>query len=245
MGAPAPADGYTLLMVPTTFATTNSLFAKLPYDEVKDFAPVTLISPEPNFLMVHSSLPVKTVKELIALAKRRSGQLNYGFGGLGSTSNLSGLLFNQKTGVTIVGISYKSNGPAMVALLSGEVSLMFSGLPAALLPLKSGKLLALVVTGAARSPFLPDVPTMDEAGVRGYEVTNWIGMLVPRGASEAIVTKLNSETVKLLGSPVIKERFAMVGVEPASTTPEQFGIFIKSEIAKWGDVIKRAGIQVN
>jgi tripartite-type tricarboxylate transporter receptor subunit TctC len=172
MVARAPADGYTLLMVPTTFATTNSLFAKLPYDEVKDFAPVTLISSEPNFLMVHSSLPVKTVKELIALAKRRSGQLNYGFGGLGSTSNLSGLLFNQKTGVTIVGISYKSNGPAMVALLSGEVSLMFSGLPAALLPLKSGKLLALVVTGATRSPFLPDVPTMDEAGVRGYEVTN-------------------------------------------------------------------------
>ena len=223
MVARAPADGYTLLMVRTTFATTNSLFAKLPYDEVKDFAPVTLISSEPNFLMVHSSLPVKTVKELIALAKRRSGQLNYGFGGLGSTSNLSGLLFNQKTGVTIVGISYKSNGAAMVALLSGEVSLMFSGLPAALLPLKSGKLLALVVTGAARSPFLPDVPTMDEAGVRGYEVTNWIGMLVPRGASEAIVTKLNSETVKLLAPGAVGQVFPVKPVRLIVSFPPGAG----------------------
>jgi len=245
IAAHAPGDGYTLLMVPTAFAVNASLFAKLPYSPEDDFAPVTTISSEPNFLVVHSSLPVRTVRELVALAKRRSDQLNYGFGGSGSTSNLSGELFNQMTGVTIVGISYKSNGPAMTALLAGEVSLMFSGLPAALPALKGGKLHTLAVTGPARSQFLPDVPTMSEAGLPGYEVINWIGLLAPKATPADIVGKLNAELVRTLGTPAVRERFATYGVMPAASTPEQFAGFIRTEIVKWGKVVKAAKIQAN
>lgn len=245
LAARAPADGHTLLMVPTAFAINASLFAKLPYSPENDFAPVTIISSEPNFLVVHPSLPVRTVKELIALARRRSDQLNYSFGGLGSTASLSGELFNQMAGVTIVGISYKGNGPAMTALIAGEVSLMFSGLPAALPSLKSARLRALAVTSTAHSPFLPNVPTMAEAGLPGYEVTNWIGLLAPSATPREIVGKLNAEVVRQFTTSAVRERFAAFGVVPAASSPRQFAVFIKSEIAKWDTVIKQAGIRAN
>ncbi len=174
--AQAPADGYTLLITPTTFSSNVSLFKKLPYDPRKDFIPISLISKEPNMLIVHPSLPVKSVKDLVQLAQRRPADLNFGFGGIGSTASLSGELFKLKTGVKMVGVSFKGNGPAVSALVAGEVQLMFPGLPATLSMIKTGKLRALAVTSPERSPFLPDVPTMAEAGVPGFEVTNWIGV---------------------------------------------------------------------
>ncbi len=243
--AHAPADGYTLLVTPTTFSSNVSLFKKLPYDPRKDFVPISLVSKEPNMLIVHPSLPVKTVKDLIALARRRPADLNFGFGGIGSTASLSGELFKLKTGVKMVGVSFKGNGPAVSALVAGEVQLMFPGLPATLSMIKDGKLRALAVTSPERSPFLPDVPTMAEAGVPGFEVTNWIGVMAPAQTPGEIIKKLNSGLVQILAAPATKERFAFFGVTPDSTTPEEFRKFLNSEIERWGQVVKAAGIPVN
>lgn len=243
--AHAPADGYTLLVTPTTFGTNVSLFKKLPYDPQKDFIPISLISREPNMLMVHPSLPVKSVKDLIALGKRRPADINFGFGGVGSTASLSGELFKIKTGMPMVGVSFKGNGPAVTALVAGEVQVMFPGLPATLAMVKSGKLRALAVTSAKRSPFLPDVPTMAEAGVPGFEVTNWIGVLAPGKTPAEIVKKLNAGLVQVLALPATRERFASVGVTPDSTSTDEFKAFLNSEIERWGQVVKAAHIPVN
>lgn len=243
--AHAPADGYTLLITPTTFSTNVSLFKKLPYDPHKDFIPVSLVSKEPNMLMVHPSLPVKSVKDLIALGRRGPAELNFGFGGIGSSASLSGELFKLKTGVKMVGVSFKGNGPAVTALVAGEVQVMFPGLPATLSMIKSGKLRALAVTSAKRSPYLPDVPTMAEAGVPGFEVTNWIGVLAPAQTPGEIVKKLNAGLVQVLAMPATRERFASYGVTPDSSTPDEFRKFLNSEIERWGQVVKAAGIPVN
>ncbi len=243
--ARAPADGHTLLVTPTTFSTNVSLFKKLPYDSRRDFVTVSLISKEPNILMTHPALPVKSVRELIALAKRRPADINFGFGGVGSTASLSGELFKMKTGIKMTGISYKGNGPAVAALNTGEVQLMFVGLPPTLPMIKGGRLKPLAVTSGERSPFLPDVPTMAEAGVPDFDVTNWVGMLAPSGVPGAIVQKISAELVKTLDSAAMKERFRFHGVTPHGSTPEEFRKFLDSEIERWGKVVKAAGLQVH
>lgn len=243
--ARAPADGHTLLITPTTFSSNVSLFKKLPYDSRKDFIPISLVSKEPNILMAHPSLPVKSVKELVALAKRRPADLNFGFGGVGSSASLSGELFKLRTGVKMTGVSYKGNGPAVSALVAGEVQLMFVGLPPTLPMLKTGKLRALAVTSQERSPFLPDVPTMTEAGVPEFEVTNWIGVMAPAGTPDGIVQKLSTEIVKILASPAAKERFKFYGATPDSSTPDEFRKFLDTEIERWSQVVRASGIQAN
>jgi tripartite-type tricarboxylate transporter receptor subunit TctC len=241
----AAPDGYTFLIVPTTFGVNPSLFAKLPYDPLKSFVPVTLLSKEPNVLVVHPSLPVRTVAELIALSKRSPDTLNYGYGGIGSSSNLSAELFKLRTGARGVGVSYKSAGPAVTGLLSGETQMMFIGLPPTLPSIRAGKLRALAVTSRARSALLPQVPTMEESGIKDFEVTNWIGVLAPARTSDAMVRRVNADIVKALADPASKERLLRFGVTPDTGTPEAFGAFLKSEIARWRDLVRRAGIKMN
>jgi tripartite-type tricarboxylate transporter receptor subunit TctC len=245
MAARAPADGYTLLIIPTTFSVNPSLFAKLPYDPANDFVPVTLISKEPNVLVVHPSLPARSVRELVELSKRTAEKINYGYGGSGSSSNLSAELFKLQTGAKGVGVSYKSAGPAVNALLAGETQMMFIGLPPTMASMKGGKLRALAVTSRERSPLLPDVPTMIESGVAGFEVTNWIGMMAPAGMRDEIVRRVNGEVTKVLAERAMRERMLVYGLTPDSSTPEAFGAFVKAEIARWADVVKRAGLKVN
>lgn len=243
--ARAPADGHTLLVTPTTFSSNVSLFRKLPYDSRRDFVAVSLISKEPNILIIHPSLPVKTVGELVELAKRRPADINFGFGGAGSTASLSGELFKLKTGIKMTGVSYKGNGPAVAALSSGEVQLMFVGLPPTLPIIKAGRLKPLAVTSQERSPILPEVPTMAEAGVADFDVTNWVGVMSPAGTPGSVVQKINTELAKTLASPVMKERFQFHGITPNGSTPEEFRKFLDAEIERWGQVVKAAGLQAN
>lgn len=196
-------------------------------------------------LMVHPSLPVKSVKDLTALARRRPADLNFGFGGVGSTASLSGELFKLKTGTKMVGVSFKGNGPAVTALVAGEIQVMFPGLPATLSMIKSNKLRALAVTSSKRSPFLPDVPTMAEAGVAGFEVTNWIGVLAPAQTPAEIIKRLNDGLAQVLAAPTTKERAAAYGVTPEGCTPDEFKTFLNAEIERWGQVVKAADIPVN
>lgn len=243
--ARSPGDGYTVLVTPTTFSTNVSLFRKLPYDTRKDFVAVTLISKEPNILMVHPSLPVKSAAELIALAKRRPTDINFGFGGAGSTASLSGELFKLRTGIQMTGVSYKGNGPAVTALSTGEVQLMFVGLPPTLPMIKEGRLKPLAVTSGERSPFLPQVATMAEAGVADFDVTNWVGVMAPAETSGPVVQKINADIGKILSSAAMKERFKFYGVTPDSSSPEEFRKFLDSEINRWGEVVKAAKLPVN
>lgn len=243
--ARAPADGHTLLVTPTTFSSNVSLFKKLPYDSRKDFTTVSLISKEPNILITHPSLPVKSVKELVALATRRPAEINFGFGGVGSSASLSGELFKLKTGIRMTGISYKGSAPAVAALSAGEVQLMFVGLPPTLPIIKAGRLRPLAVTSQERSSILPEIPTMAEAGIPDFDVTNWVGMLSPAGTPRSVVQKISAELAKTLASPAMKERFQHHGIVPNSSTPEEFRKFLDSEIDRWGQVVKAAGISPN
>jgi len=243
--ARAPGDGYTVLVTPTTFSTNVSLFRKLPYDTRRDFVTVSLISKEPNILMVHPSLPVKSVGALVSLAKRRPGELNFGYGGVGSTASLSGALFRLRTGIRMTGVSYKGNGPAVTALSTGEVQLMFVGLPPTLPMVKQGQLKPLAVTSDARSPFLPQVETMAEAGVTDFEVTNWVGVMAPAETPAPIVQKISADIRKVLASAAMQERFRFYGVTPDSSTPEEFRQFLDSEIKRWGEVVQAAKLPVN
>lgn len=240
----APPDGYTILMISTSFSFNPSLHTKLPFDTVKDFAAVTWAALTPNILLVHPSLPVKSVKELIALAKSKPGQLNYGSSGYGSAAHLSGELFKNMVGIDIVHIPYKGANPALTDLLAGRLSLAFETMPSALTHVKAGKLRALAVNGARRSPAMPDLPTMTEAGVPGYESTAWFGIVAPAATPKEIITKLNTEIVKILRMPDVKERLSTQGTELVGSTPEEFDAHIKREIAKWGKVIKDAGIPI-
>ncbi len=243
--ARAPADGHTLLVTPTTFSSNVSLFKKLPYDSRRDFIPVTLISKEPNIMTVHPSLPAKTVSEFVTLAKHKPGEIAFGFGGVGSTASLTGELFRMRTGITLTGVSFKGNGPAVTALSGGEVQLMFVGLPPTLPMIKAGRLKPLAVTSQERSPILPQVPTMAEAGVADFDVTNWVGVMSPAGTPGSVVQKINTELAKILASPAMKERFQFHGITPNGSTPEEFRKFLDAEIERWGQVVKAAGLQAN
>jgi tripartite-type tricarboxylate transporter receptor subunit TctC len=242
--ARAAPDGYTLLMGNVAPSAINvSLFAKIPYDPVGDFEPVSLVALTPNILLVHPSLPVKTVKEFVALAKTKPGALNYSSAGIGSSSHLAPELLAMMTGIQIVHVPYKGGGPGLVDLLSGQMQFMMTTTPAAMPHVKSGRIRALGVTSARRSQSLPEVPTIAEAGVSGYEVSTWYGVLVPARTPRAIVTRLHGEIIKLIAVPDTREKLLSQGFEPVGGTPEEFGAYIKSEIAKWAKVIKTAKIK--
>ena len=244
--AKSPADGYTLLMgAVATHAINPSLYAKMPYDPVKDFAPVALVAQVPNILVVNPSVPARSVPDLIELARARPGYLNFGSGSTGSTGHLAGELFNTMAGVKMVHIPYKGGAPAMADLLAGQVQLMFDNLANALPHVKAGRLRALAVTTLARSPAVPELPTIAESGLPGFDLTTWFGIMVPAGTPADIVAKLNAEIVRALNAKDMRERLEKMGAEvPADNTPEHFAAFIRSEAAKYAKVVKQSGAKV-
>ena len=245
IGARAAPDGYTLLMgTNSTHGSNPVLFSKIPYDPIRDFAPITLTIGTPYVLTVHPSLPVTTLKQLIAFAKARPGQLNYASAGNGSTHHLCGELLKSMAGLDIVHVPYKGGPPATAAVLGGEMSMHFSSVAALHTHIKSGRLKGIGVTIAKRSSLLPDVPTMSEAGLPGFEMLSWFGLLAPAGTPTAIISRLNTETIKALGTAEMKSYAAAQGGEIIAGTPEQFADHIKSEIARIGKIAKTAGIKV-
>ena len=242
LAARAAPDGYTLLMGNVAPNAVNvSLFKKLGFDPVKDFAPVSLVAITPNILVAHPSVPVKTIKELIALAKAKPGALNFPSAGVGSSSHLAGELLKSLAGISMVHIPFKGGGPALVATIAGEVQIMFATMPAAMPHVKSGKVRPVAVTTTKRSQAMPELPTIAESGVKGYDAATWYGLLAPAGTSKAIVDRLHGDTVKILAGPT-RQRLEAQGFEPDGGTPAAFAAYIKSEITKWAKVIKDAGI---
>lgn len=244
LAAKSPADGYTIIIVGMSHAVNVSLYKKIAYDPVGDFTPITQVASVESFLVVHPSLPVKSVKELIALAKARPGQLNYGSGGSGAPGHLAGELFKMLAGINMVHIPYKG-AQSMVGLLNGDHAVEFNNLITVGAHIKSGKVRVLAVGSAKRSPLMPEVPTMMEGGVPGYEKVQWFGVLAPAGTPKPTASKLNAEMVRILKLADVKERLRILGSEAIGSTPEQFDALIKSEIAKWAKVIKEVGIRVD
>jgi tripartite-type tricarboxylate transporter receptor subunit TctC len=245
LAAKSPPDGYTIFMGNVAHTINASLYSKLNYDLVKDFAPVTMLGLTANIVVVHPSVPAKSLKELIALAKARPGELNYASSGSGSSSHLAGELFKNMAHINMTHIPYKGGGPAVVNLISGEASVGFATMPSALPHVKAGKLRALAVTTSQRSQAAPDLPTVAEAGVPGYEASTWYCLLLPAGTPHDIVARLNAEMVKVLRHADVKNRLTGLGYEITTTTPEQLAAHIRSEIAKWGKVVKATGIHVD
>jgi tripartite-type tricarboxylate transporter receptor subunit TctC len=237
-----PPDGYTIMLNAPGHAT-NPAFIKLNFDSIKDFAFITEAAESQNLLVVHPSLPAKSVKELIAISKKNPGQLNYGSSGVGTTVHLSAELFQFMTGVKWVHIPYKGGGPGLVALLAGEISLYFGNVPTVIQQVRAGKLRPIAVTGLKRAPAVPDIPTVAESGVPGYEVTTFYGVSAPAKTPRAIIDRLHTELVRALNSPDLRERLQGLGADPVGNTPEQYTAFMQNEIAKWGKVIKAAGIK--
>ncbi|HET8746105.1 MAG TPA: tripartite tricarboxylate transporter substrate binding protein [Ramlibacter sp.] len=242
LAAKAAPDGYTLFMGTVgTHAINQSLYKKMPFDPIKDFAPLTRVAMVPNLLVAHPSKPYKNVKELIAYAKANPGRVNFGSSGSGSSIHLSGELFNALAKVDMVHVPYKGSAPAVSDLIGGQIDIMFDNMPSAIQHVRAGKLVPLAVTTAKRSPELPNVPTIAEAGVPGYEATSWFGMLAPAATPAPIVAKLNDALVKVLAQPDVKKKLAEQGAEPYSEKPEQFAAFIRAETAKWSKVVKESG----
>jgi tripartite-type tricarboxylate transporter receptor subunit TctC len=243
--AKAPPDGYTLLLGSVANTISVGLYRKLNFDLAKDFAPITLLGTTPGILVVHPTLPVKTVKDLVALAKARPGQLAYSSSGNGTPNHLSGELFDFLTGVKLIHVPYKGGGPSIIALLSGEVSLCFASMPSAIEYVRNGKMRALAVTTAQRSPSLPQVPTVIESGVPGYEAETWYGLSAPTGTAKDILARLHAEFVKIAGVPDVKDRMENIGVQARTSTPEEYGAFTRREIEKWAKVIKAANMRAD
>jgi tripartite-type tricarboxylate transporter receptor subunit TctC len=242
LAARAVPDGYTLLMGNVAPNAVNvSLFKKLGFDPVKDFAPVSLVAITPNILVAHPSIPVKTIKELIAYAKAKPGTLNFPSAGVGSSSHLAGELLKSLAGISMVHVPFKGGGPALIAVIAGEVQIMFATMPAAMPHVKSGKVKPLAVTTGKRSQAMPELPTIAESGVKGYDASTWYGLLAPARTPQAIITRLHGDTVKILAGPT-RQRLEVQGFEPEGGTPSEFTAYIKSEIIKWAKVIKDAGI---
>ncbi len=241
--AKAVPDGYTLLVAASALTIIPSMYRKVPFDPVRDFSPVTTLSWYPNLVVVHPSLPVNSIKELIALAKAKPGTLNYASGGTGTGTQLGALLFGSMAGISLVHVPYKGGGPAMTALLGGEVQLYFAPMPSALPLVKAGRLKALAVTSRKRSPVAPELPSMAEAGLQDYDESTWNGVFAPARTPASIIGKLNGELEAILKTPTMRERLASEGAEPAWTRPEEFAGMIRREVAKWARVISRAGIQ--
>ena len=244
--ARAPADGYTLFMANnSTHGSNPAVYKKLPYDAIKDFSPIILIASTPYVLTAHPSLPVKTVKELVALAKKRPGELNYGSAGNGSTHHLSGELLNMMAGIKLVHVPYKGTTPALTGLVSGEVSVMFFTVVGIEPHAKSGKARALAVTTPKRASLMPELPTMAEAGFPGFEVTSWFGLLAPAGTPAAVVSRVNAETTKALALPEVSGALKKLGFDAVGGTPEQFASHIKSEVERFTKLVKATGITVD
>jgi tripartite-type tricarboxylate transporter receptor subunit TctC len=244
--AKAPPDGYTLLMgFVGTHAINASLYRDMPFDPVRDFEPVGLVAMVTIILVVHPSLPVKSLREMIALAKARPGDLTFGSPGNGTPQHLAGELFNTMTGVKTSHVPYKGAVPALTDLLGGRLSMIFSSMPPALPHVKTGKLRAIGVTSANRSPAAPDVPTLAQSGLPGYEVINWYGLLAPATTSKAIIGRVNVEATRIMNLPAVKERLAAQGAETYTSTPEQFADYIKTETAKWAKVVKFSGAKLD
>jgi len=243
LAARAAPDGYTILLVAPGHATNPALL-KLNFDSVKDFAFITLAAESQNLLVVHPSFPPRSVKELIAFSRKHPpGSINYGSSGTGTTTHLSAELFQYMTGVKWLHIPYKGGGPGGIALMAGEVSLYFGNVPTVILQARAGKLRALATTGSKRTPAAPEIPTVAESGVPGYEVTTVYGVAAPAKTSRAILDRLHADLVRALNSPDLRERLQNLGADPVGNTPEQYTAFIRNEIVKWAKVIKAAGIK--
>ena len=240
----SPPDGHTLLVHTAAFTIAPAMY-KLPYDTFRDLLPVSIIAYVPNMLVAHPTLPVKNVKELIALAKARAGDLNYASSGSGTPAHLAGELFKSMAGINIVHVPYKGSPPALTSVLSGETSMLFSPVTIAIPHTKSGKLRALGVTTAKRSKLVPELPTIGESGLPGYEVTQWYGMQVPAGTPKDVIAKINGEVGKILAMPDIIEKLVLFGAEPAPSTPEFMTAYVKSEVEKWAKVVKASGAKAD
>jgi tripartite-type tricarboxylate transporter receptor subunit TctC len=246
LAAKSPADGYTLLVGNMTpIAANPSLYSKLGYDSLRDFAGISLVAAGPNVLVVNPGLPVKSVQELIAYAKANPGKLNFGSGGAGSPAHLAGEMFKSLTGVNMTHVPYKGTVLSVNDLIAGQVQLVFSDAPPAMPHVKSGKLRALAVTGAKRTPLMPELPTVAEGGVAGFALDNWWGILVPAGTPKPIINRINAEIVKAMQMPDVKERFANLGVEAIYSTPAAFDDYIKAEYAKLAKIIKASGARAD
>ena len=245
IAAKASADGYTILLADTGFSTGISLYANPGYHPIKDFAPVSLAATTPIVIVVHPSVPATSVKELIALAKSQPGKLNNGSGGVGGSVHLAGEMFQSQTGTKFTHVPYKGSGPAVVDLVGGSVQVMFSTAPPVVPLIKAGRIRALGVASNTRSSFLPDVPTVKEAGVPDFIADNWYGVLVPAGTAKAVIDRLHREIVKAVAQSDARERFAGAGLEPRSNkSPQEFGAFVENDVARWSKVIKQAGIRM-
>jgi len=246
LAAKSPADGYTLLVGNMTpIAANPSLYAKLGYDPLRDFAGVTLVAAGPNVLVVNPSLPVKSVQELTAYGKANPGKLNFGSGGAGSPAHLAGEMYKTLTGVAMTHVPYKGTVLSVNDLIAGQVQLVFSDAPPAMPHVKSGKLRALAVTSVKRTPLMPELPTVAEAGVAGFALDNWWGILVPAGTPKPTIGRINAEIVKAMQMTDVKERFANLGVEAIHSTPAAFDDYIKAELAKLAKIIKASGARAD
>lgn len=237
-----PPDGYTIMLNAPGHATNPALM-KLPFDPVKDFAFITLAAESQNLVVAHPSFPPKNVKELIAISKKRPGEINYGSSGVGTTVHLSAELFQYMAGVKWVHIPYKGGGPAIIELLAGHHVLYFGNVPSVIQHVRAGKLRPLAVTGAKRSVAVPEIPTVAESGIPGFLVTTWYGVSAPAKTPRPIIDKLNSEIVRALNTPDLRTRLTNDGADPVGNTPEQYTVFVQNEITKWAKVIKAAGIK--
>ncbi len=245
ISAGATPDGYTLLMATAaTHGINNTLYPTLKWDAVKSFAPISLVAQVPNILVVNNALPVKSVKELIAYGNANPGKLNHGSPGLGSTGHLSAELFKSSTGLKMTHVPYKGSAPTLADLIGGQIQVVIDNIPPYLPQVQSGKIRALAITTAKRSPAAPNLQTMQEAGVAGYEAGSWFGLLAPAGTPKDIVQKLSVETRRILELPDVKERLSGQGAEPAGNSPEEFAAFIRSEQAKWRKVIQQGNIKL-
>jgi len=245
LAAKSAKDGHTLMVNGANFVTTPSLYAKVTYDPVRDFEPISLIALAPNMLVVHPSLPVHSVKALIALARARPGEVNYAGSGSGSTPHLAAELFNTLAKVTLVHVPYRGTGPAIVGLMSGEASVMFMPTTNAVSLVKAGRLRALAVTSRVRVPAMPELPTVSESGLKGYESSQWYGMLAPAGTPVDVLGLLNSHVIKIMQASDMKQRLMGEGLVAVGGTREQFAAHIKSELTKWAKVIKASGARVD
>jgi len=241
--AKAPADGYALLMTPSTLAINSALYKKVPYDPVRDFAPITELISSPSIIVVHPSVPAKTIKELIVFARAHPGQMNYASAGAGTYPHMTMELFQSMAKVKMVHIPYKGTGPAMIDMLAGNTAVMAGTILSVMPQVRAGRLRALGISSEKRSPVAPEIPTVSEAGLPGFEAVQWYGFLAPARTPREIITRLHAETARILQQPETKERFASDGADPVGNTPEEFARFIQNELVKWAKVARGAGIQ--
>ena len=242
--AKQPADGYAIVLASPSLSISPGLYKKLGYDPVKDFAPITLVAQIPNVLLVHPSVPAKTLKEFVQLAKAHPGKLNFGSGGLGTSNHLGSEMLRGLTGINMVHVPYKGSNEAMIGMIGGHVDMVVIGVPPTLPHIKAGRVRPLAVLAAERLPYLPDVPTSKEAGVANYEVITSYGILAPAGTPREVINRLNAEWLKIAVMAETKERMSGAGYEPMTSTPEQYGEFIKTEMVRWAKVIKDANVKI-